>query len=196
MSRKTLFFATANLYKFEEFSRLFANYGIELEHYDLAIPEIQNIDMSIILRDKVIKAYEVLSRPVLVDHSGLAMRALQELPQGLNKQFWEILKDQVCELATKLDDRRAEMIVYLGFCDGRRIHSVFHREPGEIAKKPSSEGTFHLDRVFIPAGHTLTLAEMSRSERDKISHRLKVTEKAIAMLHTLPYGIELGLRKG
>src|SRR5687767_10797406 len=98
MRQKTLFFATANLYKFEEFSRLFANFGIELEHYDVAIPEIQNIEMSVILRDKVIKAYEVLSRPVLVDHSGLAMRALQELPQGLNKQFWEVLKDQVCEL--------------------------------------------------------------------------------------------------
>ena len=77
---------------------------------------------------------------------------------------------------------------------GRRIHSIFHREPGEIANKPSSEGTFQLDRVFIPAGHTLTLAEMSRSERDKISHRLKVTEKAFAMLRSLPYGIELGLR--
>ena len=83
------------------------------------------------------------------------------------------------------------MIVYLGFCDGRRVHSVSHREPGHIAAAPSTMGTFHLDRVFIPEGHKLTLADMSVDDRDKISHRMKVTQKAVEMLRNLTFGIML-----
>ena len=193
MRERRLFFATANDYKFEEFSRLFLAFNVQLEHFNVSVPEIQNLDMAVILRAKVIEAYSLLTRPVLVDHSGLAIRALQELPQGLNKQFWEVFKDQVCDLVGKLGDRRAEMIVYLGFCDGRRLYHVSHREPGIIAEAPSSKGSFHLDRVFIPQGCDVPLSELTTVDRDRISHRMKVTHKAIEMFRTIEFGKSLGL---
>src|SRR5437879_6270474 len=104
------FFATSNLYKFQEFARLFAVYGVTLEHVNIAIQEIQTIDIETIARDKLVKAYARLSRPVLVDASGLGMAALKGLPQGLNNQFWDVLKDEVCSLALRLGDDAAEII--------------------------------------------------------------------------------------
>lgn len=193
MKTSTLYFATSNLYKFEEFRRLFALFGVTIEQIDLTVPEIQTFNIKTIIEDKVNKAYQSLSRPVLVDHSGLAMKALNGLPQGLNKEFWDVLKDQVCTIADRLGDDRAEVIVHLGFCDGQRIYTVSQQDPGKIARTPAPSGTFHIDRVFIPEGHSITLAEMSEAVRDKISHRRKVTEQAIALFRDIDFGKKLGI---
>jgi XTP/dITP diphosphohydrolase len=192
--KETLYFVTTNPYKFAEFQRLFARQKVKLEQIDNAIAEIQTFDMAAIIRDKVVKAYAAISRPVLVDHSGLAMAALKGLPQGLNNQFWDVLKDQVCDLATRVGNRRAEIIVHLGLCDGKRIYSVAHRIQGQMALKPASVGTFHLDRVFIPTGCAKTLAEMTEKERDRVSHRTKVVEKAVTLLKGIGLGKQLGLK--
>jgi XTP/dITP diphosphohydrolase len=189
-----LFFVTSNSYKFEEFARLFAVHGITLEHVNIPIQEIQTIDLEVIARDKLVKAYARLSRPVLVDASGLGMVALGGLPQGLNNQFWDVLKDEVCGLAIKLGNDAAEIAVCLGICDGQHIYTVYGKDQGKIAPKPSSVGTFHLDRVFIPNGSATTLAEMTQTERDKISHRAKAVSEAVALLKTMDFGRKLGVR--
>jgi XTP/dITP diphosphohydrolase len=194
MKTPTLSFATSNEYKFDEFKRIFSSMNIDLEHFYVDISEIQTIDMEPIIRDKVVKAYSELSRPIIVDHSGLAMKALNDLPQGLNKQFWDVLKDQVCDLAHRLGDDRAEIIVYLGFCDGQKIYSVCQADEGRIAPKPAPVGTFHLDRVFIPKGCSTTFAEMTETERDKISYRKKAAEKLIKVLKDIDYGKKIGLK--
>lgn len=189
-----LFFATSNLYKFSEFQRLFAFHGLSLEHADIELQEVQSLDLELIARDKVVKAYSTLSRPVFVDASGLAMRALKGLPAGLNRPFWDVLKDEVCGLAARLGDDQAEMMVQLAFCDGKRIYSVAQRDPGRIATSPAPVGSFHLDRVFIPDGCSLTLAEMTTAERDRVSHRAKAVVTAINRLRSIDLGKSLGLR--
>ena len=194
MLDSTLYFATSNAYKFAEFHRLFAKRGVQLQQIDISIAEIQTVDMEAIIRDKVVKAYSAVSRPVLVDQSGLAMAALKGLPQGLNNQFWDVLKDQVCALASRAGNRRAEIIVYLGFCDGKRIYSVSDRLQGKMALRPASVGTFHLDRVFIPDGFRKTLAEMKQKERDSISHRAKAAQKAVMLMKSIALGKYLGLK--
>jgi len=188
-----LYFVTSNDFKFAEFDRLFSARAVALKRFDHSISEPQAINMHEIVRYKVLVAYQRLGRPLMVDHSGLSMSALNGLPQGLNNQFWDLLQGRVCELAARAGDIAAEIIVVLGFCDGQRIMLVEHREPGSMASAPTPGGTFHLDRVFIPAGASRTLAEMSDAERDRWSHRAKVTDKAIAMLRRVPLGIQIGL---
>lgn len=188
-----LYFVTSNSYKFNEFHRIFASRSIELEQFNFVIAELQAIDIHEIVRHKVIRAYERLNRPLMVDHSGLAMSALDGLPQGLNNQFWNLLQGRVCDLARRAGDTAAEIIVVLGFCDGQRVHVVEHREAGSMAPAPAKTGTFHLDRVFIPTGAVKTLAEMTDSERDQWSHRSKVADKAVAMLRGTPLGLHLGI---
>ncbi len=179
-----LYFATNNSYKFEEFSRLFKALGVDLRQYRVEVSELQMYDMDALVRDKLIKAYSRIGRPVMVDASGLAMSALKGLPQGLNKQFWDILKDQTCGIATKMRKKEAEVLVHLGLCDGRQIYSVSQRDPGTIAKTPAGVPDFHIDRVFIPSGSAKTLAEMTTVERDAVSHRSKVARKAVELIET------------
>ena len=181
---KPLYFATSNNYKFTEAARVFRKFGIRLEQIDIEIPEIQNKEFEPIIRDKVMKAYTRLSRPVLVDVSGMSLSALNGLPGGLNRQFWDVLKDKVCDIASKLGDDSAQIIVCLSICDGQHIHTISQKDPGRIATKQAAVGTFHLDRVFIPDGCGVTLAEMSESDRDKVSYRAKAVGKAVDMLKT------------
>lgn len=188
-----LYFVTSNDYKFHEFNRLFSARSVELKRFSFVVEEVQALDIQQIVRQKVIRAYERLNRPLMVDHSGLAMSALNGLPQGLNNQFWDLLQDRVCDLAKRAGDTAAEIIVVLGFCDGQRILLVEHREVGSMASAPAICGSFHLDRVFIPKGASQTLAEMTDTERDKWSHRTKVADKAIQKLRGTPMGLQLGL---
>jgi len=157
----------------------------------MPLGEIQDVDMDKIVRGKAADAYAKLGHPVLVDHSGLAMRALGGLPRGLNKQFWEILEGKVCKLAYRLHDPRAVIMAYLGICDGYKVHTIHQEDPGRIAPKPAKMGRFHLDKVFIPQDCHITLAEMRVEERDRIGYRRKAAEKAITKLRTLPLGKSL-----
>ncbi len=192
MSYNSLFFATHNSYKFQEFHRLFKVMGVNLKHYPISISEVQTFDFEPIIRDKIVKAYAEIRQPVLVDHSGLAMDALNGLPQGLNNQFWHRLQNKVCDIAHNLHNDKAEIIVYLGFCDGRKIHTVFQKDPGKMATTPAA-GDFHLDRVFIPDGSVVTLAEMTETERDKVSYRRKAAEKMVAVFTATGFAKSLGI---
>ncbi|HYN81822.1 MAG TPA: non-canonical purine NTP pyrophosphatase [Gemmatimonadaceae bacterium] len=185
MTTPSLFFATSNDYKFAEFSRLFGAAGLQIDHYRLEVEEVQHIEMDVIVRDKALKAYQRVRRPVLVDHSGLAMNALNGLPCGLNKLFWNVLQDRICELAIAMNDPTAEILVSLALCDGKRIHAWHERLPGNLAAKASAVGTFHLDRVFVPNGSTMTLAEMSTVDRDVVSHRRRAVDHTSAVLKSL-----------
>lgn len=175
-------FATSNSYKFVEFSRLFGAAGLTLDHYYVTVDEVQHIEMEAIVRDKALKAYQRVRRPVLVEHSGLSMKVLNGLPRGLNRQFWEKLQDRVCDLGVALGDSSAEILVSLALCDGRRIYTWHVSRPGKLASKPASVGTFHLDQVFIPNGATVTLAEMSETERDRVSQRRYAVDESITEL--------------
>jgi XTP/dITP diphosphohydrolase len=195
MKPSSLFFITTNQYKFEEFERLFKIFNVKLEHLKFEVSEIQNFDMELIIKDKAAKAYAKIFQPIMVDHSSISMKALNDLPQGLNHTYWEQLKDQVCDIAKQLNNNKAEIISHIGFCDGKRIYTVNFKQEGKIAIAPSTIGKFHLDRVFIPDGSNTILSEMTEEERDKCGYRMKATEKAIELLKTIELGKILGLKK-
>jgi XTP/dITP diphosphohydrolase len=44
---------------------------------------------------------------------------------------------------------------------------------GRIADAPRGTGGFGYDPVFVPAGETLTAAEMSAAEKNAVSHRAR-----------------------
>lgn len=188
-----LHFATSNDYKFGEFSRLFRRAGINLVRFNIDLPEIQMIDIEPIVRDKLVKAYASIGRPVLVDHSGMALHALGGLPGGLNRQFWEVLHGRICQIAHSLGDPSAEILVALGVCDGRSTHVVTQHVRGRIALTPSKQGVFHLDQVFVPAGEAVPLSALSQSRRDTVGQRGKATRRLLRVLKRTTLGRSLGL---
>ena len=53
---------------------------------------------------------------------------------------------------------------------------------GTIIENQRGNSGFGYDPVFVPAGETLTFAEMSLEEKNRFSHRKKATDKLITFL--------------
>jgi XTP/dITP diphosphohydrolase len=63
---------------------------------------------------------------------------------------------------------------------------------GQITLKPSGEGGFGYDPVFVPQGAAHTFAEMGLSEKNEYSHRKNALDQLIDFLKKLPNGEDKG----
>ncbi|HEY3204158.1 MAG TPA: non-canonical purine NTP pyrophosphatase [Thermoanaerobaculia bacterium] len=161
-------FVTSRPEKAREAERL----GFEIERLYLELSERQALDPSEIVEAKARTAYEMLSRPVLVEDSGLSIRAWGGFPGALVK--WLERSAGVPALARMLDpfpDRSATATCAIAYCDGGDIVTARGETPGQIAAGPRGTNGFGWDVIFIPEGGDRTFAEMAAEEKDRISHR-------------------------
>lgn len=87
-----LFFVSRNRHKIAEASRILAPLGVTVEGYGTEIHELQTIDTERLVRDKAIKAFKQLGRPLFVEHTGLYLDILNGFPGGLTQIFWDTLQ--------------------------------------------------------------------------------------------------------
>lgn len=163
-----LVFVTSRAEKALEAARL----GFEIERLDLDLPEPQALDPSDIVEAKARAAFAALERPVLVEDSGLAIRAWGGFPGALVK--WLEKSAGVANLARMLDpftDRSATAVCTIAYCDGGEVVTARGETPGTIAAAPRGAGGFGWDVLFIPDGSDRTFAEMAPEEKDRVSHR-------------------------
>jgi XTP/dITP diphosphohydrolase len=163
-----LVFVTSRAEKAHEAQRL----GFAIEQLDLDLPEPQALDPSAVVEAKARAAYAMLSRPVLVEDSGLAIRAWGGFPGALVK--WLERSAGVAALARMLDpfpDRGATATCAIAYCDGGRVVAASGETRGAIAAAPRGTGGFGWDVLFVPDGSDRTFAEMAPEEKDRVSHR-------------------------
>lgn len=182
---KNILIATKNKGKVKEFKSLFNKHHIEIQSlHDLNknIPDVEETGTTF-KENARLKAEEIaklLNCPVIADDSGLVIDALDGRPgvysaryageqatdEKNNKKVLDELKDVpaserkarfVCILA--LAQPGKETIFTEGYCEG------------EIAFSPKGTNGFGYDPIFIPQGYSVTLAELSNEEKNKISHR-------------------------
>jgi XTP/dITP diphosphohydrolase len=58
------------------------------------------------------------------------------------------------------------------YYDGKEYKSAIGEVRGNIIKTPRGKNGFGYDPLFIPDGYTITTAEMSHEQKNRISHRL------------------------
>jgi XTP/dITP diphosphohydrolase len=132
---------------------------------------------------------EYTSHLALADDAGLEVDALNGAP-GINSKRWagEDATDaiRIAKLLQALEgvtDRRARFVaaiavvhpdsapeIVLGVCEGYIRHA------------PIGESGFGYDPVFVPDGYNQTFAELGEDIKNRISHRAKALEQAIALL--------------
>lgn len=193
--------ASTNYHKWMEFQKLLR-----------AVPEIQLLPANEIIRNheklalvethstylenavaKARVANQAAHFPALADDSGLEVESLGGKP-GVKSHRYAIPKagmDQdEANLEKLLDEmkgyskenRKARFVASLALVmEGILIHSEGILN-GTIAEKPRGSNGFGYDPVFIPEGSTLTLAEMSEDEKNKISHRAKATQNLLLQI--------------
>ena len=168
MGALPLVFVTSRAEKAREAERL----GFAVERLDLDLPERQALEPSEIVETKARTAYQMLSRPVLVEDSGLAIDAWGGFPGALVK--WVEKSAGLPALARMLDsfpDRSAVAVCAIGYCDGGEVVTARGEVRGRIAPEPRGSGGFGWDVLFVPEGDERTFAEMSAAEKDGVSHR-------------------------
>lgn len=163
---------------------------ISLENYPDA-PEViedgKTYAENAVKKASVIAAYT--SHLTLADDAGLEVDALEGAP-GIHSKRWagENATDEtrIAKLLEALEgapNRRARFIaaiavvhpnsnpeVVLGVCEGHIRHD------------PVGESGFGYDPVFVPDGYHQTFAELGEKIKNRISHRAKALEQAIALL--------------
>src|SRR5215470_7472200 len=124
-------FVTSRAEKASEARRM----GFEIERLDLELPEPQALDPSQIVHEKARSAYAILSRPVLVEDSGLAIRAWGGFPGALVK--WVEKSAGVAALPRMLApfaDRSATAVCAIAYCDGGEVIAARGEAHGSIAE--------------------------------------------------------------
>lgn len=171
-----LVFVTSNPGKAREASRFL---GRTVEARALDIPEIQEIAFDVVARDKALRAAERLGVAVLVEDSGLSIRAWNGFPGALTKWITGDLGSGA--LARMLDgfgDRSAEAVSALAVArpGDPAVTVAIGRVSGSISSEPRGTNGFGWDVVFVPEGGTRTWAELSPAEKDRDSHRARAFE--------------------
>lgn len=172
-------FVTSRAEKAREAERL----GFEVERLDLDLPESQALDPSEIVEAKARAAYAAIARPVLVEDSGLAIRAWGGFPGALVK--WLEKSAGVAAIPRMLDpfaDRGATAVCAIGYCDGGEVVAARGETSGAIAQAPRGTEGFGWDSIFVPEGGARTFAEMLPEEKDRISHRRRAWDAMAAHL--------------
>ena len=172
-----VYFASSNRNKRKEVKKILSSKKINVLTYNLKDPikELQSNDLEEIVIDKVLKAFDKIRRPVIVEHTALYLKEMKGFPGGLTQIFWDTLEAKVfCKYCCNM---HVTAMTIVAFCDGKIIKLFNGKIKGRIADVPSKNRTFEWDCVFIPNGQKKTFAEMSKKKKNSISMRKKALKQ-------------------
>ncbi|MFD1735419.1 non-canonical purine NTP pyrophosphatase [Bacillus salitolerans] len=175
-------FLSGNKFKIIEANKILNNIGVNIVPINIKIDEIQTEDPIKLLKDNSLKAFEILGRPLFVEHTGLYLNYLNELPGGLTQIFWDRLEaDKFCDLFGKTTDTSAVARTLIGYVNGKKIQIFDGEIKGNISVEPRGNRDFQWDCVFIPEGYSQTFAELGE-EKNEISMRRRALDKFATFL--------------
>ena len=170
-------FVSGNQFKIDETIEIMKGSSISIVPFNIKIEELQTLDVKSLVKDKLMKAFSMIGRPLFVEHTGLYIKYLNDFPAGLTQIFWDSLEaDKFAELIGKLPDSTVVAKTIIGYCDGKQIYYFEGEINGVIVDVPKGSRNFQWDCVFLPKGETMTFAEMG-SAKNNISMRKKALEQ-------------------
>ena len=171
----TLYFITGNKSKFDEAKAILGD--VRLEHFDVDLPEMQEIDARAVVKAKLEAALLHHEGPFIVDDVSVRCEALNGLPGPMIKWFLKSFSlEGIHGLLEKLGNTKIEVSLLIGYARDREdIHFFEGVVRGKIVE-PRGEG-FGWDPIFLPEGLSKTYGEMSQEEKNKISHRRLALDK-------------------
>jgi len=169
-----IYFITGNKNKLAEARAILG----DVEGCDIDLPEVQEIDAHVIIREKLQEALEHKSGEFMVEDTSLYFDALNGLPGPLIKWFMKTIgNDGLYELANKLGNTKATAKTLIGYAKSANEIEFFEGSLDGVIVKPSGESNFGWDPIFQPNGHNLTFAQMGADEKNSISMRKMALEK-------------------
>lgn len=194
---KILWFASSNRNKVLEVEKFFQPYGykikslLDLDH-DLTIVESgKTYQENALIKARVLANYLNHDVIVIADDTGLEIAALDNFP-GIYSERWrgDMNFHQAMEfILQKLvneTNRQARMITVIAYINNKKqITKTFTGVlNGEIAKQiTSDENGFGYDGFFYLPKEKITLYQMSKTEKNQISHRAQALKQLLNYLN-------------
>ncbi len=176
MSELTL--ATGNRHKLDEFGRLLAPFGITVRAIppELSLPPEDGDSYAANALIKARAAAGQLRRPVIADDSGIEATALGGRPGVRSARYAGEHATDAQNLAKLIAEvppgGRLRYVCALAFVDDTVERMFIGECSGQMAAGARGEGGFGYDPVFVPdADRGRTMAELTGSQKDAISHR-------------------------
>jgi XTP/dITP diphosphohydrolase len=187
---KKICFATNNKHKLEEVKHIVADFEIisldELGCFDELEETQPTLEGNSLQKASFI--FDHYKIPCFADDTGLEVEALQGAPGVYSARYAGEQKksnDNIDLLLKNLHgqaNRRAQfrtVITVMGLGETKTFQGVIK---GIITETKKGTDGFGYDPVFQPEGYTKTFAEMTMTEKNKVSHRALAVEKLVAFL--------------
>lgn len=193
MEKRRIVFATNNAHKLSEIRKIMGEEWEILSLSDIGCHDDIPETASTLRGNAEIKARYVRERygiDCFADDTGLLVDALNGEPGVYSARYAGPGHDSKANMALLLekmkdeDDRKAHFSTVIALTEGDDVRFFEGRVDGVITRTPSGTDGFGYDPVFVPAGSTLTFAEMPAEEKNKISHRARATALLIDYLNT------------
>jgi inosine triphosphate pyrophosphatase len=174
---QTITFVTGNKKKLEEVKRILSNgseLGFKVTNVKLDLPELQGKDPLEIAREKCALAAQHVGGAVITEDTSLCFSALGNLPGPYIKWFLETCgHNGLNNMIHFSKDKSGYAQTVVAFTTGpnEEVYLFDGQTKGTIVL-PRGSLDFGWDPIFQPdEGGGLTYAEMSKDEKDSISHR-------------------------
>ena len=178
---KVAFFVTTNLHKFSEARHVLAEHGVATAMLRIEAIEIQDDNLEEIAEASVRDAVEKSGLPVLVEDAGLFIEALKGFPGPYSSYVYRTLGTRgILKLMEGANKRKAYFYSVIAFCSPERVSpKCFHgKVKGRIILNEQGNQGFGYDPIFEPTGGDgITFAEMTATEKSKLSHRAQALRK-------------------
>ena len=189
--------ASNNAGKLREFEQLFSKLGVEvLPQAQFGVEDADETGLSFI-ENALIKARhasEKTNKPAMADDSGIVVPALDGAP-GIYSARYSGKGDKANneKLLQALDGvegaaRNAFYVAVIALVKHSNDPMPIIAEGrwhGRIAETPAGDGGFGYDPLFIPDGFDITAAQMTRDEKQALSHRALALDALAPQLNDL-----------
>jgi XTP/dITP diphosphohydrolase len=129
----------------------------------------------------------------LADDSGLEVDVLDGAPgihsaryaSGHDADRVETLLARLRDVSVAQRTARFRCVVVIALPSGEILHSAQGVCEGRIAREPVGQGGFGYDPVFFLPEYDCTMAQLSREEKNRVSHRARAVKTALPALSEL-----------
>ncbi|MBO1515084.1 XTP/dITP diphosphatase [Metabacillus bambusae] len=193
---KEIIIATKNQGKVKEFEALLAPIGFRV-HSLLDYPDSIDVEETgkSFEENAILKAEAIAmqyQRMTIADDSGLAIDYLGGKPGIFSARYAGPEKDDQANINRVLEDlsdvhslldRSASFICGLALSiPGEKTKTVVGTCEGYIATEPQGENGFGYDPIFILKNRNQTMANLTKEEKNRISHRADALKKLLEVI--------------